>query len=225
MCKCPLLYNVISPFHVPSDKPSFSTRFCHRGPPLSFLLRYFNSFALLCTSSLKFLLLCLSMVPLVSKKSATARILAVRMAICTSLLPVSAPTRSTFCCSPPVVAAEASLGDSVCSVLCRPKTSMHLCLFTLNLSLLLPNDKLEIRRNASSAVVRSSSSLFWRASGVTSVVKSAKADIERVQSELLVPEPLDSSANIASIISALSPRGRFWPPSCSLRLSDSSGSS
>jgi hypothetical protein len=41
------IYSEISPFHVPSVRPSVSMQCCHLGPPRSFLLRYCNSFCLL----------------------------------------------------------------------------------------------------------------------------------------------------------------------------------
>lgn len=88
-----LYYKEISPLQVPSVRPRVSMQCCHLGPPLSFLLKYCNSFCLLCTNSLRFRLLCLSPFPLVAKKSATVLILAVKMAICTSEEPVSGPIR------------------------------------------------------------------------------------------------------------------------------------
>ena len=92
ICRC-ARYRLISPFHVPSVNPNVSMQCCHLGPPLSFRLRYCNSFCRLCTSNLRFRLLALSFLPLVCKNSASVLIFAVRIAICTSLEPVSGPPR------------------------------------------------------------------------------------------------------------------------------------
>ncbi len=56
-------YRLISPCHVPSLSPRVFTTCCHRSPPRSFVRRYFNNFCLLCTITLRFLLLTLSFLP------------------------------------------------------------------------------------------------------------------------------------------------------------------
>jgi hypothetical protein len=148
-----VLHSEISPFQVPSVSPNASTTFLNRGPPLSFLSRYRSNFCRLCTNNRKFRLLTLSILPLPSKNVASVRILAVRMAICTSELPVSGPTRgvfsNTFCDFGTI---EAGFGSRVESVLCRPKSSMQRCLFKRKRSLLLPNESEAMRRSASAAL-------------------------------------------------------------------------
>jgi hypothetical protein len=86
-------HRLISPSQHACVNPSCSTIFLHLSPPLSLFFIYLNSFCRLCTNSLKFRLFTLSFLPRVSKKSANTLIFAVRIAICTSLLPVSGPAR------------------------------------------------------------------------------------------------------------------------------------
>src|SRR2546423_257381 len=145
------VYKLISPFHIASLIPSFSTKFCHRGPPLSFRRRYDSNFCLLCTSTLKFLLLCLSFL---CRLSARALIFVVRMAACTSEDPVSGPIRrgatAVFGSAAFIVriALLAGLGGSTRSVLCRPNSSMHRWILTRVRSLLLPLSKAVIAASA-----------------------------------------------------------------------------
>ena len=130
-CFRPTAHRVISPFHVPSVRPSVSMQCVHLGPPLSFLLKYASSFCLLCTSSLRFLLLTLSIFPLVAKKSASVRIFAVKIPICTSLLPVSGPALGVFVgCSIAGTTAVGARGSNCLSVSCRPKVEMHRWMLT-----------------------------------------------------------------------------------------------
>ena len=108
-----------------------------------------------------------------SKKPDSVRILAVRIAICTSLLPVSGPTRGVLGSREDVEdCAEVALVGRVVSVLCRPKSEMQRCLFTLSRSFELPKLRVEIRRRASAAVSCSACCSARRCPGVVSVVKS-----------------------------------------------------
>lgn len=152
----------ISPLQVPSVNPSVSMQCCHLGPPLSFLLRYCNSFCLLCTSSRRFRLLCLSPFPLDCKKSARVLILAVKMAIWTSEEPVSGPTRfaaaalfvsgrTTRVSSAPDRLSDGALGGNILSVLWRPNVSIQREMFTRIRSLLDPFSRAVIRAMASAA--------------------------------------------------------------------------
>jgi hypothetical protein len=129
-------------------RPNVSIQCCHLGPPRSFLRRYFNCFCLLCTSNLRFLLLCLSFLPRDARKSAIVLIFAVRIAIWTSDDPVSGPTR----CSVAAMLVSARIGCTVSlrfrsggarggkimSVLCRPNVSMQRVMLTRMRSLLEP---------------------------------------------------------------------------------------
>lgn len=157
-------YIVISPFHVPSVSPSVCTHLCHRSPPRSRRRRYASSFCRRCTSSLRLRLFALSCPPRLARKSASVRILAVRIAACTSGEPVSGPlprnaprrgvspaarrSSSLSRTSRPVgrtgrpeeASSVAGASDShrKRSVRCRPKKSTHRCLLCRNRSLLLP---------------------------------------------------------------------------------------
>jgi hypothetical protein len=124
----PLSHKLISPSQHACVKPSCSTKFLHLSPPLSFFFIYLNNFCRLCTNSLRFLLLTLSFLPLVSKKSASTLILAVRIAICTSLLPVSGPALGVaFEAFSPLASASYADGFGVrcVSVLWRPNVEIQ----------------------------------------------------------------------------------------------------
>lgn len=169
---------LISPTHVLSVNPNVSIKCLHLSPPLSFFLKYRNSFCLRCTNNLRFRAFTLSLRPRVSRKSASVLIFAVKIAICTSLLPVSGPTRGVVVVVVVVVVAvvpsaasaskrseprgdvDTGFGRRYVSVLCRPNVSIQRWMFARVRSALLALVSAVSRCIASTAV--SCSSLWAR---------------------------------------------------------------
>lgn len=144
----------IWPLQVASVSPNFCTRLCHRSDPLSLRNMYLSSFWRRCNNNLRFLLFALSIRFSPSYRSASKRIFAVSIPICTSEDPTSGPARgvgSEWHIATSCDMGEGALGFKCWSVLCRPNVSIMRWTFILVRSLLLELLTLTIRFNTSTA--------------------------------------------------------------------------